>query len=63
MSKRHTQLLQEQHMNYVVPNDQIWKAAQEEWNDLEPYVIARGFVLAYIILLPRSQREREVMNS
>jgi hypothetical protein len=24
-------------------------AAQEVWNDLESYVIARGFVLAYII--------------
>jgi hypothetical protein len=48
MSKRHTQLLR-QHGNLVIPNDEIWKAAQEVWNDLEPYVIARGFVLAYRI--------------
>jgi hypothetical protein len=48
MSKRHTQLLR-QHGNSVIPNDQIWKAAQEVWNDLESYVIARGFVLAYRI--------------
>jgi hypothetical protein len=48
MSKRHTQLLR-QHGNSVIPNDQIWKAAQEVWNDLESYGIARGFVLAYII--------------
>jgi hypothetical protein len=49
MSKRHTQLLR-QHGNSVIPNDQIWKAAQEVWNDLESYVIARrGFILAYII--------------
>jgi hypothetical protein len=32
-----------------IPNDQIWKAAQEVWNDLESYAVARGFVLAYII--------------
>jgi hypothetical protein len=49
MLKRHTQLLQ-QHGNSVIPNDQIWKAAQEVWNDLELYVIARGFALAYIIV-------------
>ncbi len=48
MSKRHTQLLR-QHGNSVIPNDEIWKAAQEVWNDLESYVIARGFVLAYRI--------------
>jgi hypothetical protein len=49
MWKRHTQLLR-QHGNSVIPNDQIWKAAQEVWNDLESYVIARGFVvLAYRI--------------
>jgi hypothetical protein len=48
LSKRHTQLLRQQG-NSVIPNDQIWKAAQEVWNDLEPYVIARGFVLACII--------------
>jgi hypothetical protein len=48
MLKRHTQLLR-QHGNYVNPNDQIWKAAQEVWNDLESSVIARGFVLAYRI--------------
>jgi hypothetical protein len=45
MLKRHTQLLR-QHGNSVIPNDDIWKAAQEVWNDLESYVIARGFVLA-----------------
>jgi hypothetical protein len=38
MWKRHTQLLR-QHGNSVIPNDQIWKAAQEVWNDLESYVI------------------------
>jgi hypothetical protein len=48
MLKRHTQLLR-QHRNLVIPNDEIWKAAQEIWNDLEYYVIARGFVLAYRI--------------
>jgi hypothetical protein len=48
MSQRHTQLLR-QHRNSVIPNDQIWKAAQEVWNNLELYIIARGFVLAYII--------------
>jgi hypothetical protein len=34
----------------VIPNDKIWKAAQEVWNDLESYVIARWFVLAYKIV-------------
>jgi hypothetical protein len=38
-----------QHGNSVIPNDEIWKAAQEVWNDLESYVIARRFVLAYRI--------------
>jgi hypothetical protein len=48
MLKRHTQLLQ-QHGNSVIPNDKIWKAAQEVGNDLESYVIARVLVLACII--------------
>ncbi len=34
----------------MIPNDEIWKAAQEVWNGLESkYVIARGFVLAHSI--------------
>jgi hypothetical protein len=37
----------------------IWKAAQEEWEDLlESYVIARGFVLAYRIGAKVIQGER-----
>jgi hypothetical protein len=48
MLKRHTQLLR-QHGNSFVPNDLIWKAVQEVRNELESYVVARGFVLAYRI--------------
>jgi hypothetical protein len=35
--------------NLVVFNEHIWKAAQEVWNDLESYIVARGFILAYRI--------------
>jgi hypothetical protein len=40
-------------------NDVAWNAAKEVWNDLESFIIARGFLLAYIIAVKVIAREAE----
>ena len=45
MSKRHSNLLKN-YSNKMAPPEEIWKAANEVWANLESCTIARGFVLA-----------------
>ena len=49
MSKRHSHLLAE-YSNSMAPTDEIWKHAEQVWNNLPSATIARGFLHAYRIL-------------
>ena len=50
MSKRHSQTLRDFASKGVAPPDEIWKAADDVWRNLDSATIARGFVLVYRIL-------------
>jgi hypothetical protein len=50
MSKRHSQTLRDTASKGVAPPDEIRKAADNVWRNLDSATIARGFVLAYRIL-------------
>jgi hypothetical protein len=50
MSKRHSQVLRDTASKGVAPPDEIWKAAEDVWTNLDSATIARGFLLVYRIL-------------
>jgi hypothetical protein len=50
MSKCHSQTLRDFASKGVAPPDEIWKAADDVWRNLDSATIARGFVLVYRIL-------------
>ena len=50
ISRRHCALVRKCGGLYVLKEDKIWEAAQQVWEDLPNYKIARGYVHAYQLM-------------